>query len=74
MALDTKKLMKNESSLKGEGSIIVVEEKLITVKKLLGERVKIKRGERKRERRQDATDKRQQKEQELESSTPKFSI
>ena len=74
MALDTKKLMKNESSLKGEGSIIVVEEKLITVKKLLGERVKIKRGERKRERRQDATDKRQQDEQELESSTPKFSI
>lgn len=74
MAVDTKKLMTNESSLKGEDSTIVIEEKLITIKKLLGERVNIKRKEVKRETRQNAIEKRQQKEQKLESSTPKFSI
>lgn len=74
MAVDTKKLMTNESSLKGEDSTIVIEEKLITIKKLLGERVNIKRKEVKRETRQNAIEKRQQKEQKLESSTPKFNI
>ena len=74
MAVDTKKLMTNKSSLKGEDSTIVIEEKLITIKKLLGERVNIKRKEVKRETRQNAIEKRQQKEQKLESSTPKFNI